>query len=76
VTSSGAISADTVDLIVRLRKELELLRELTLDPTRDYQPTRPTTRPQTTNTLTQRGFRVFSMTCEITLVAGVGFEPT
>ena len=68
----------TQDLHIRIIAKAtgELLRELTLNPDRDYQPTGKPRRPKTTSTLTRRGFRVSSMSCDITMVAGVGFEPT
>jgi transposase InsO family protein len=54
----------------------ELIRELILNPDRDYQPTgkrqgwpKKTPRPL-------RRFAVSSMSCDITLVGAVGFEPT
>ena len=39
----------------------ELLRELTLDPSRNYQPTGRKPGPKTENTVTRRGFTVSSM---------------
>lgn len=54
----------TQDLHIRIIAKAtgELLRELTLDPSRDYQPTGTTTRPPDTKKHPdQRGFRVSSM---------------
>jgi transposase InsO family protein len=53
----------TQDLRIRIISKAtgELLRELTLNPDRDYQPTGKPPRPRRKNTLTQRGFRVSSM---------------
>ena len=54
----------------------ELLRELTLDPDQDYQPTgKPPGWPKKTPR-PLCGFAVSSMSCDITVVAGDGFEPT
>jgi hypothetical protein len=56
----------------------EILRRLTLDPTRDYQPTgKPGPTPTQTNTArTQRGFGLSAMSRDITVVEVMGFEPT
>jgi Integrase core domain len=54
----------------------ELIRELVLDPETDYQPTgKPSGWPKKTPR-PLCGFAVSSMSCDITVVAGVGFEPT
>jgi transposase InsO family protein len=54
----------------------ELIRELTLDPDKRYQATgKPSGWPKKTPR-PLRGFAVSSMSCDITVVAGVGFEPT
>jgi transposase InsO family protein len=54
----------------------ELLRELVLNPGKTYQATgRPPGRPKKTPR-PLRGFAVSSMSCDITVVAGAGFEPT
>ena len=54
----------------------ELIRELTLDPDKRYQATgKPSGWPKKTPR-PLRGFAVSSMSCDITGVAGVGFEPT
>jgi transposase InsO family protein len=54
----------------------ELIRELTLDPDKRYQATgKPSGWPKKTPR-PLRGFAVSSMSCDITKVAGVGFEPT
>ena len=54
----------------------ELIRELVLNPDKTYQPTgRPSGWPKKTPR-PLRGFAVSSMSCDITVVAGVGFEPT
>ena len=54
----------------------ELPRELVLDPSKSYQATgrRPGWPKNTPRTI--RRFAVSSMSCDITMVAGVGFEPT
>jgi hypothetical protein len=55
---------------------VELIRELVLNPEMDYQPTgKPAGWPKKTPR-PLRGFAVSSMSCDITRVAGVGFEPT
>jgi transposase InsO family protein len=54
----------------------ELIRELTLNPAKRYQATgKPSGWPKKTPR-PLRGFAVSSMSCDITVVAGVGFEPT
>jgi transposase InsO family protein len=54
----------------------ELIRELVLNPDKNYQPTgKPAGWPKKTPR-PLRGFAVSSMSCDITVVAGVGFEPT
>jgi len=54
----------------------ELIRELVLNPDKRYQATgRPSGWPKKTPR-PLRGFAVSSMSCDITGVAGVGFEPT
>jgi transposase InsO family protein len=54
----------------------ELLRELVLNPGKTCQPTgKPPGWPKKTPR-TLRRFAVSSMSCDITVVAGVGFEPT
>jgi hypothetical protein len=54
----------------------ELIRELVLNPGKTYQPTgRPSGLPKKTPR-PLCGFAVSSMSCDITVVAGVGFEPT
>ena len=54
----------------------ELIRELTLNPDKRYQATgKPSGWPKKTPR-PLRGFAVSSMSCDITVVAGVGFEPT
>jgi hypothetical protein len=54
----------------------ELIRELVLNPDKTYQPTgRPSGWPKKTPR-PLCGFTVSSMSCDITMVAGVGFEPT
>jgi transposase InsO family protein len=54
----------------------ELIRELTLNPDKRYQATgKPAGWPKKTPR-PLRGFAVSSMSCDITHVAGVGFEPT
>jgi hypothetical protein len=54
----------------------ELLRELVLNPDRNYQPTgRPSGWPKKTPR-PLRGFAVSSMSRDITRVAGDGFEPS
>ena len=54
----------------------ELIREPTLDPDKRYQATgKPSGWPKKTPR-PLRGFAVSSMSCDITVVAGVGFEPT
>jgi hypothetical protein len=55
----------------------ELLRELTLNPDKRYQPTgRPQGWPNKKTPRPLCRFAVSSMSCDITVVAGVGFEPT
>jgi transposase InsO family protein len=54
----------------------ELIRELTLNTAKRYQATgKPSGWPKKTPR-PLRGFAVSSMSCDITVVAGVGFEPT
>jgi transposase InsO family protein len=54
----------------------ELIRELTLNPGKRYQATgKPSGWPKKTPR-PLRGFAVSSMSCDITVVAGAGFEPT
>ena len=54
----------------------ELIRELTLNTAKRYQATgKPSGWPKKTPR-PLRGFAVSSMSCDITRVAGVGFEPT
>jgi len=54
----------------------ELIRELVLNPDKNYQPTgRPSGWPKKTPR-PLRGFAVSSISCDITGVADVGFEPT
>ena len=54
----------------------ELIRELVLNPDKNYQPTgRPSGWPKKTPR-PLRGFAVSSMSCDITRVAGDGFEPS
>jgi transposase InsO family protein len=45
----------------------ELLRDFTLDPTRDYQPTGAPKGPKPKKLRTQRGFRAIPMSCDTTL---------
>jgi transposase InsO family protein len=54
----------------------ELIRELTLNPDKSYQPTgRPSGWPNKKTPRPLRGFAVSSMSCDITLVRPAGFEP-
>jgi hypothetical protein len=53
----------------------ELLRQLTLDPTRDYQPTRRPQRPQTEKVPNLTQVRNYSDALRHHMVAGTGFEP-
>ncbi len=53
----------------------EVLRQLTLDPTRDYKPTGAPKGPTRKKPQTKNRFRAIPMSCNITFVAGTGFEP-
>ncbi|MEO8107766.1 MAG: hypothetical protein ABI720_10665 [Actinomycetes bacterium] len=59
------------DLDVRVINAVtgELLRELTIDPDRDYQPKKQK------GSDPQMRVRIFPVSCEITFVAGAGFDP-